>query len=235
MSTDGDAWSAPATGEAAPPPPLPPLWRRVVDVILSPGRLMEAVAREPRWLGAFLLGSALVALAGWLIPVEVYRESFRAMSLESGNEIPPSAAEFARTLGLVFSPIGWAIWTFLTAGMATVAFAFVFGDEGTFKQYLAATAHSLLIPALGGLVTVPLRIAAGDFRMTLSVGSVLSGVLSPGYLLNVLRGLDLFVLLGMAVLAVGATRIDPRRGWGSAFSALLLFSLLFASVFAFFQ
>lgn len=220
-------------GEALPP--LPPLWKRVIDVFFQPGELMAALARQPRWFGSFLIGAVLVGLAAWLIPAEVYQETFRAMSLESGREMPPQAAQFARIGGLVMGPITWLIYTMVLASVATVLFAFVLGDEGRFKQYLSATSHALLIPAVGGLVTVPLRIMAGDFRMTLSLGSVLSGFLSPGYLLNLLRGVDMFLLLGLAVLAVGAGKIDRRRGWGSAFGSLLLFSLLLSAVFAFFQ
>jgi len=196
---------------------------------------MEGLAARPVWLAAFALGCAFLSLATWLIPIEVYQDSFRAMALETGREMPEGAAGMARMFGVVGAPIIWAITLLLYTAAAHVTFAFVFGDEGQFKQYLAAASHSLLIPALGGLFLVPLKIISGDLRMTISVGSMLGGMLEPGYLLNFLRGVDLFVVLGMVVLAIGAHKIDSRRSWESAFMALLSFTVLLAAVFALLQ
>ncbi len=190
---------------------------------------------RPVWFGAFLLGTALIVLATYLIPMEVYEDSFRAIALETGREMPPEAVGMARRFGMLGAPIIWLITTFLYASVAHVTFAFVFGDEGRFKQYLAATCHALLIPALGGLLAVPLKVMTSDLRQTFSLGSILGGALEPGYLLNLLRGIDIFIVLGVAVLAIGATKIDRRRSWGSAFAALLVFAIALAAVFALLQ
>ena len=226
---------APDRAEENAPPGLAPLWRRVPELFFSPGNVMEGLAARPVWFAAYVLGCVFVIAGALLIPAEVYEESFRAIALESGREFPDDFGARARALGAATMPIVWLLLTFLYSLVAFVTFVFLFGDEGQFKQYLSAASHSLLIPALGSVVLAPLKIISGDLRMTISPGAMLGGILPPGYLLNVLKGIDLFVLLAIAVLAIGATKIDRRRTWGSAFIALFIFAVAVASLMAVFQ
>jgi hypothetical protein len=224
-------------GSGSVAPTLPPLWKRVIDVFVSPARLMEALAADPRPWGALLVGAALVALAGFLIPAELYEEFIRAEALERGDPVPDdlgAIGNISRISGLIGGPLFWILWGLLISGVVTLIFGFVMGDEGRFKQYFAATAHALIIPAFGGVLMLPLRIANENPREVISVGTFLGGLMPDGYVLNVLNAMDLFGLAGFAVLALGASRIDRRRSWGSAFTALFLFNLVIAMGFAMF-
>ena len=64
---------------------LPSLPARFVAVFFSPGRLVEQLARDPRWIGALLLGAILVALSVSLIPAEVMMEATRQAAMERGQ------------------------------------------------------------------------------------------------------------------------------------------------------
>jgi hypothetical protein len=239
-----DSWHADSPADPSeeefqtpPPPTLPPLWKRVIDVFFSPGRLMEAVAANPKPWGALAVGAILVGLAGFLIPAELYEEFIRSTALERGDPVPDdlgTLGNVSRISGLIAGPLFWVLWSLLLGGVATLIFAFVMGDRGRFKQYFAAAAHSLIIPAIGGVLMVPLRIANQNPREVLSVGTFLGGLVPEGYFLNVLNAMDLFALAGFAVLAVGASRIDRARGWGSAFAALFVVNLLISMGFAVF-
>ena len=141
-------------------------------------------------------------------------------------------AEIQRTAGAVMAPVMWLIIALFMAGFATLVFAFILGDRGRFKQYFAAVVHAFLIASIGGLAITPLKIAAEDPQLLMSVGNALRGILPDGFFLNVLRGLDVFAIWANAVLAIAVTKIDPRRSFGSAFGVFMVISIGFAMIFA---
>ncbi len=220
-------------GETAPV--LPPLYKRVVAVFVSPGELFDALRERPAWFGALALG-ALVSMGATLaIPAELFQEMVREQVIQRGGD--PSnvglAAGFARWFGVGGAFLGWWIWAFILSGILTLIFSFILGDEGRYKQYLSFASHALLIAALGVIVTLPLRISQGDIRMTLSIGTFFT-FLEEGYPLRVLRLLDLFGLWSSVVLALGVSRLDPKRSWGSAIGILMGLALVFAMIFGVF-
>jgi hypothetical protein len=212
----------------------PPLWVRVYRTFVEPARLGDDLAAYPRWGAAMLLGAALVTLSSLLIPAEIWQEMMREQLLASGREAPEGAAEIGATVfriwavggGLVF----WALWSFALAGLVTLLFAFILGDDGRYRQYLALTTHALLIAALGALLTVPLKIAQGSPQLTLSIGTFFP--IEAGYLARFLRGLDLFALWSYVVLAIGVSRVDRSRSVASAAVILLVFAVAITALFA---
>jgi hypothetical protein len=204
---------------------------RVVRVFLSPGDLARGLREKPAWGLALLLGGVVAAVSVALIPEEVWLQMMREQAAAQGRPLPEgfgTAGALFRVTSVVGAMLGWVIWAFLLSGIVTLAFAFVLGDEGRYRQYLAVVSHALLISALGALLTVPLKIAQSDPTLTLSLGTF-AMFLQEGYLYRVLRLLDLFGLWGYGVMAVGVSQIDPRRGVGSA----LVFFGGFAFVVAF--
>ena len=63
-------------GDGAEPRPPPSLAARLIQVLVSPGKLMASLKEEPRWVGALVLGAALVAAATALIPADIWSEAF---------------------------------------------------------------------------------------------------------------------------------------------------------------
>lgn len=206
---------------------------RLVRVFVAPGRLFAALRQRPLWFTATLLGAALVVLSTALIPGEIWDETMRQQMLETGGQLPEGIdfGTIQRVAAAVFGGVFWFVWVFLLAGILSVVFAFVLGDDGRYRQYLAVTAHALLIAAVGGLATVPLRIVRRDPGLTLNVG--LFADLEPGYLMNFLTTLDLFLLWSYVVMAVGVHEIDPRRSWASAAAILLTVAVVLGAGLAF--
>lgn len=215
-------------------PPVP-FWRRAPWVFYAPARLGDELARHPRWVGAVLLGAALVVVSTLLIPAELWQEMMREQMMAAGQEAGAGATEMGATVFRISAVVGgaifWFIWTLLLAGVAAVAFGFILGDEGRYRQYLAATSHALLIAAVGGLLTVPLRIAGGNPQLTLNVGTFF-GDLGSGYLARFAAGLDLFMLWSVFVLAVIASRLDKGRSVASAATVLYVLVLALTALFA---
>ena len=76
-----------------------------------------------------------------------------------------------RISAVVAGPIMYCVMAFLFAGVATLVFSFILGDEGRYRQYLAVMSHAMLIPSFIGLLLVPLRIAEQNPQLTLNLGA----------------------------------------------------------------
>ena len=203
---------------------LPALPARLVAVFFSPGRLMDELVLDPRWIGALLAGAALVGLSVALIPVDVFMEMNRQAALERGAEFPEMtdrALEMMRVVIPLGSVVSTLAFTAVFTGVYTIIFAFVLGDEGRFRQYLAVVSHAYFIPLLFGLLVTPLRISTGDPQFTLNLASFFV-FLPDGYVLNVLRVFDLTQIWSTLVIAQGVHAIDRRRSFSSAATILLV-------------
>lgn len=218
---------------AARPMPLP---QRLLKVFYAPAEVFDSLRERPAWFGALAGGAVLVILSLVLIPTDVWVQMMRAQAAEQGTELPSfmaSAGAGFRLMSVVSGVVAWFLWAFILAGIATLFFAFLLGDQGRYAQYLSVVSHALFIGAVGSLALVPLRILQQDPSLTLSLGTFFT-FLEEGYPLRVLNMLDLFSLWGAAVMAVGATRIDPRRGMGVSLGFFWGFSVAFALLFGLF-
>lgn len=217
------------TGQAS----LPALPARLAAVFFSPGRLMRQLTGTPAWLGALFVSAAVVGLSMLLIPAELFIEAQREAALERGVELPEMTDRATLAMRIVIpatTVVATLAMSFFFAGLYTVIFAFVLGDEGRYVQYLAAVTHAWFIAALFGLLVTPLRISTGDPQLTLNLGSFFF-FLPDGYFLNVLRVLDLTQIWSTLVIAQGAHAIDRRRSFGSAAAILLVILVGVALVF----
>ncbi len=228
-TTPVDAGTEPSS-QPSEPSPFP---KRIVEVFFSPGRLVEALARHPFWAAALVLGAVLAVAQTLLIPAEVWETMIREQMLARGQD--PSAFQggvsIVRIFALFGGGIGYLIMTMLFAGLVTLVFAFVLGDEGRFKQYLAMVTHAFLIPGFVGLALVPLKIAQSDPRLTLNIGTFLF-FLPAGYLLKVATMMDLSVLWAWLVVAQGTRAIDPKRTFGSAAAWMIAIYVVVSALLA---
>jgi hypothetical protein len=216
---------------------LPSLPVRLVKVFFSPGELFQALRENPVWFWALAVSAVLIGASMALVPVEIWEQMLREQAMEqaarSGRAVPEgleAGSSVFRVISILAPIIMTLVWAFILAGVVTLVFGFLFGDEGRYTQYLSVVSHAMIIGALGALVTVPLKIAQQDIEVTLSVGTFFT-FLEEGYLSRVLRMLDLFQLWSYAVMAIGVTKIDPRRGLGFALVFFGVLALAFALIF----
>lgn len=222
--------------DAAGDADLPPLPLRLLQVFVSPGVLAERLAVTPKWLTALLVSAVVVGLATLLIPVDVFLEAQRAAAIERGAtmpEMPEVAVNAMRVAIPAFATLSIFVFALVFAGLYTLVFAFVLGDEGRFKQYLAVLAHSWFIAALFSLLLTPLKIRTGDPQFTLNLASFFF-FLPDGYVLDVFRALDITQIWSTLVFAQGVHAIDRRRSFSSAATICLIVLLAFALVAAIF-
>lgn len=213
---------------------LPPLPKRLLQVFFSPGELFSALKETPAWFGAMAVCAVLVGTAMALIPTELWVEMATVNLIESGQQVPAgidSSGAIIRISSIFGAAIMTPVMMFILAGIMTFVFTFLFGGEGSYKQFLAVVTHGSVITAVGALLLVPLKIAQGDPALTLSIGTFFS-FLGKGYWLNVLKMLDLLALWSYGVMAIGVTKMDPKRSFGFALAFFVAFALAFALVFA---
>ena len=228
-----------ATAAEMPPEdlhPLPPFHRRLMDVFFNPGRLARALKEHPAWGLAMLVGTLLVALQLGLIPGDVWSEVQRQAILRSGREMPevPAAMQtFMRWSTPVFGTIAIPIMEFIFAGFVTLVFAFVMGDDGRYRQYLAILAHAWIIPGVVELLVLPLKIAQKNPQLTVSLGSFFV-FLPEGYFLRVLNMMALSQIWAWLVVAAGVHAIDPKRKYATAATVLIGLNLAMAMIIAIF-
>ena len=212
--------------------PIPSLPARLLKVFFSPGELFTALRENPAWFGALAVGSFLVFLSMFLVPADLWTQMFRDEALRSGGQAPPeSAMAIIRIVALLGAGLGLFLWAFIMAGVLWLFFGFFFGDEGKYKQYLSVVSHALIISAVGGLLLTPLRIFQENIQATLNLGTFFS-FLEDGYPLRVLQMLELFGLWGMVVMAIGVSKVNPKRSLGSALTFFAVFAVGTALLFA---
>lgn len=215
-----------------------PLPSRVRDLFIAPGRLGDALRVQPRWFVTTLLGAAVVALSVILIPPEIWESMLREQLLSSGEPLPEggvASGEAVRIGAAVAAFASWFLVTAISAGLYTVLFGFVLGDEVGYRQCIAVVGHAALITALGSLLVVPIRIARRDPQVSLSLGTFVEGVLDPGFVLYFLQGLDLFALWAWVVTAILFSRLDRQRTVGSALAAVFGVSVALMAIFTLFR
>jgi len=209
---------------------------RLLNIFFSPRQVFEGLREKPSWFGALALSGVLVALSLALIPADIWVQMIREQASGQGTELPAfmeSAGPLFRVFSALAAVIGFFLWACLLAGIVTLVFSFLFGDEGKYTQYLSVVSHALIITAVGAVLLLPLRIIQEDPQFTLNLGTFFL-FLEEGYLYRVLKLVDLFGLWGYAVMAVGVTKVDPRRGIGFALSFFMAFALASAMVFGIF-
>ena len=220
------------TGNAA----FPGLLSRYVQVFVSPGVLFDRLVGRPAWGGALVLGGLLVLAGVAFLPPELLLDAMRQRLLEQGQSMPPrleNSVNLMRFGGAVGAGLSFFVMVAFFSGLVTLGFAFIMGDEGTYRQYLAVVAHAHLIAATSGLVVLPLRIMAENPQLLLSVGTF-AFFLEDGYVFRMLSLLDLFGLWGWVLVGLGAARIGRRESWATPAAFVLLIPIGIAAVVAIF-
>ena len=210
-------------------PSLPSLPARIVAVFVSPGRLFEQLRDKPVWGAAMLLLVILNVIMMFLLPEELFEEQIRQSVADSGmgeDEIAV-AVTVGRYAGIAMAGVMGAVGSFIIGVVLFFVFSTLFGDKGRFRQYLSVVVHALMVSSVGALIQVPLKRSAGDLELVLSLGTF-APFLEEGFLLSFLSAIGLFGIWCAMLMAIGVTRIQPTRTWGSAFTVVMVLYCVFA-------
>jgi hypothetical protein len=216
---------------------------RLVALVASPGRLMEAVALRPRWLVAGLLLVLVVALYSAATlhisapeQLELMRDS-RIMSVLSEEGWQQQYAEALDptplkrlTSGLGAGVSSW-VMTLVFGGILGL-FARLSGGTGSVKQTVGVVGWAALIPfGIGSLLKLPLvLLQETSVRVSLGLAAFTPGLAADSFAYQALVTYgDFSSWWGLAVIAVGLIKVHGLAR-GSATTITLLTWLLLITV-----
>lgn len=215
-----DAGEAGRNGEESELPSLP---SRILQLLVSPGELFEALEERPAWLDVLLVVTAISLATTLLVPEELVRETMMQQAPEGADAgAVDEMAGVVRTSGIVAAVVGPLFVTAVIAGATYLIFSLALGGRsGSYRKLFSAAAHVMLIPSVGALATVPLILATGDVQTSLALHLLVPEMGPETYLFRFLRGLNVFGLAGTAVMGVAVGTIYRDQSTRGAVAVLL--------------
>lgn len=220
-------------------PELPALPVRIVQVFTAPATLFDALKITPRWIGATLVVIGLGLVAQALIPVELIREM--ALSGLPSDATPEQVAAVEQFMGVsnIIRWVGTVVFPILmilfVSGFIMLVWNSILGGEASFPAVRACTAHSYIVWAAGGLITMPLVLARQDLRTTFSLHLLTPWLDSGTYAYRFMAGLNVFGIWTMILLGVAVSRLYPKVSAVSASTVMIIAYVVFKAVSAIFS
>jgi hypothetical protein len=220
-------------GAPEPAADLPSLPARIAQVFFSPAALFDKLKAKPAWIGALVTLMVVSLIINAIIPEELIRQ---LVMEQLGDNPEPAQIDAAMRMAGILRYIGPIVLTpilaVILAGLILLIWNLILGGEASFAQTMSVSTHTLFIPTVGGLLTVPLMIASGDATVALSLDLLLPGLDEEGFVYRFLHGLNLFSIWAAVVLGIGVSRLYPKTSAGSAALALVSLYVVFKAVSA---
>lgn len=184
------------------------------------------VAPGQPWLDVLLISTAVAIIGVLTVPDDYFVRAMgdpvsrrgEAVEITSSSEV---VATWGRGMGVLATIATHPVVAVSIAGALLLVFTIFLRGPGTFLEYLSLVSHALLIPALGTLVTVLVRLTTG--------APTIGDLVLPGEPANFITALtfsiDPFIVWMLIVLGVGVQRVHAT--WATPrVLALLLGSYL---------
>jgi Yip1 domain len=208
------------TETEAPAAPEMGLFARAIGVITAPTTTFQTVVQAPRPALMLLLVALVVGLSAAAPQfTEKGRQATLQMQVDQMEKFtgqPVSDQMYTQlearshsALGGISALIGTLVVMPIVALFFTAIYWAIFnavlGGTATFKQVLGIVTHSMVVPALGALITAPVQLMAAKMTMTgpFNLGALVP-MLDPSSLAaKVLSFVNVFTLWQIVVLGIG--------------------------------
>lgn len=189
------------------------LGQRFIGMLLSPKATFESVVSFPRWGGMLAVTTlvTVVTVAGFLA-TPVGQDIVMKQQLDAGAsaEQAQMAVTFAKYITPAFMLIAIPVFMFAVSGLLLGVFA-VTGGTASYKQVLAVYVHSGVIGTVTGVVNAVLNyVRASDTNIT-SLAGIGNAFAEKGFVAGFFSAIDLTIVWGVFVLAVGLAVLYRRR------------------------
>ncbi len=207
------------------------LVQRFFGILTSPKATFESVVSWPRWGGMLAVTTVITALTVFaFLSTEVGRDIVMKQQVEAGA--PAAQAEMAVKLSPYIAPVAMLIFIPLFAlaisGILLGVFA-VTGGSASFKQVLSVYVHAGVVSTVTGIVNAVVNYFLKTDTNVTSLAGIGNAFAEKGFLAGFFGALDLTVLLGLFVLAIGLGVLYRRRT-GPIFVSLSAVYLVIALV-----
>lgn len=214
------------------------VFARFIGIITAPRATYQSVVANPKWLGMYLLTATLIAVGAALpmttdagkqaavdqqvstlesLGMQVSDEQYAAM--HKGTAILPYTTAASVVFGMVLGYL-------LIAGILFAIFNAAMGGDASYKKVLTVLVHSSVISALGAIFAGPLNYFRGSVASPATLGALLP-MLDDSSLIGKLAGMiDLFMIWGTVVLAIGLAVLYRRKTQPIATTFLALYAMI---------
>lgn len=195
---------------------------RVAGVFRAPRATFQAVAAEPRWMGALTLTFLVSAVSSaLLLATEVGQlalvDQWERTAIAFGQEMDD--AQYASLVEASRNGVSYAVFTsvlsgpfvvFTTAAVLFLILSGVAGRIATFRQVLAVVAHASVILAARQVVAAPVNYARETLASPTTMTAFFPMLDEASPIARFFGVVDLFVIWWIAVLAVGMSVLYRR-------------------------
>lgn len=214
-------------------PPRPAFLNRLWMIIVQPGELFTALARNPAWFPMAAFTAATVGIVLALTPAEAFFEAAAAnASPEQLGDLRAVPMIWYKLPAIVLGTGMILVMPVVLSLVTSAIFVFMRGDRATFRQHLCVMSHAGVITAYGSLLMAPLRIRNLNINEMVSLGDFVPFL--DGFVFNLLDGMDLFAIWGSVVAGLGLSLLDERRRWWPTAAVLVGIVAIFAAIRALF-
>jgi hypothetical protein len=205
--------------------------QRAVGIFVSPARIFQELKDRPSWLAPLLtvslISAGLNGLVLWTSTGEAaVREQFQETMQKRGQTLPPEVLDRQIQIYRYAGPVSYLVVTpifaLLIGGLIYLIFSIGMGGEGTFRQTFAAYTHVGLIGIAWFVVTIGLIFLKGSLKSSTAFSAFLPFLEESTLAYKILRGLDIFIIWQLAVLAIGLGILNNQT---TKKAATVLFSL----------
>jgi uncharacterized membrane protein YidH (DUF202 family) len=219
-------------GEA--PPPARNFFSRLGGVYTAPREAFTEIGRAPRLLVPIIVAVILGLGSTWYITRKVDLQAAMEAQLEDAvAQGRITAEQMEQQLALMSNVVGKG--TVVMGGVSTLLLCLVIagfmklfslfaGAENRFRPLLAVSLYTTIAVSIVTTVLMavvlqfkqPGEVTATDLRsvITSNLGSLLEGVLEPGalpkFVMGLARGIDIFNIWMIALLAIGAAAVSRK-------------------------
>lgn len=237
------------TDETTPASADPGLIGRAIGVITSPGATFVHVVKAPRPVAILLLVAIVVAVAQ-AIPqmTEAGRQAIvdtqvQTMERFTGQPVTDEVYQQMLDRSRIGAYVGIGM-TFIMLPIVALFFAVLYwgvfnavlGGTAAFKQVLGIVAHSMVIGAVGAVITAIVQLMTGTFTPTgpFSLGALMPMLDPETFLGRFLTWINGITLWQIVVIAIGLAVLYRRKSTGIAVTLIVLYLALVAAGVAIF-
>ena len=221
------------------------VFARFIGIITAPRATYESVVAHPKWLGMYVLTAVLIAFGAALpmttdagkqaavdqqvaalegFGMQVPDEQYAAM--HKGTAILPYTTAASVVFGMI---VGYLVM----AGILFAIFNAAMGGDASYKKVLTVLVHSAVISAVSAVFAGPLNYFRGAVTSPTSLGALLPMLDDTSFAGKLAGMIDIFMIWGTIVLAIGLAVLYRRKTQPIAITLLSIYAIV-AVIFAYF-
>jgi hypothetical protein len=211
------------------------IWR----IFYKPSAVAASVDQKPTWLVPVIVVLVLgfvAVYASYEYNVEYQKQVFQKMQRDHGTgmdpeslfKVTPAKRIYGGAIGGLSMVLGVLVGAAILHGVALVV-----GGKSSFRKVFCLYSYAWIIPAVGGLVKVPLVLAKKSIDVRSSLAALTPGVAFDSPLGVMLNSADLFYIWMLAATVVGysiLTGLGTKKSTAIVIGLYILFVVFSVSM-----